>query len=366
MDKKRIRIGLFFGGKSAEHEVSLISATNVARALDPEKYELVPIGITKWGEWVTGIFPKLLDCPTDPTNIAINAGESRAIRTAVSDGELVSSVSAEAVGRIDVALSLIHGTQGEDGSLPGLFRLAGIPFVGASVLGSAIGFDKDVAKRLLRDAGIPQARFVIARRGEERPSYDELVEVLSSVVFVKPANAGSSVGVHKVIDASSLASALDDAFQYDDKVLIEEAVEGRELECAVLGNDQPKASVVGEVIPSDQHDFYSYESKYLDEHGAKIVIPAPIDTAISERIQTLAIRVFKVLECEGMGRVDVFLRPDGEVLVNEINTIPGFTSVSMYPKLWEASGLSYSALLDELIRLAIERHERQVKVRTDR
>ena len=343
---KRIKVAILFGGKSAEHEVSLQSAKNVYEAIDKDKYDVELVRIEKDGRWEKPI----IDFTSNP-----------AVRVA------------------DVVFPVLHGPFGEDGTVQGLLKLAGIPFVGASVLGSAIGMDKDVTKRLLRDAGIPIAKFVVLRHGESA-FYAEIVGELGTPFFIKPANLGSSVGVHKVQNAEELKRALQDAFSYDTKVLAEEFIPGREIECAVLGNEDPKASVPGEIIP--KHEFYSYEAKYIDEQGAVLEIPAKLTADVAKNVQDLAVKSFKVLCCEGMARADFFLNPDGKLFLNEINTIPGFTKISMYPKLWEAgpvrglegtqcasasngaSGISYSELIDRLIELALERFEKEKKLKT--
>ena len=260
---------------------------------------------------------------------------------------------------------VLHGPFGEDGTVQGLLKLANIAYVGAGVLGSAIGMDKDVMKRLLRDAGIPVARFVAANKYSSKPiDFDAARDQLGLPLFVKPANLGSSVGIHKVTDRDEFQRAVRDALNYDDKVLIEECINGREIECSVLGNDNPIASVPGEILP--RHEFYSYEAKYLDENGAVLEIPAKLSSETLERIRQLAIRTFTVLCCEGMARIDFFLRNSDEIIVNEINTIPGFTRISMYPKLWEATSISYSELIDRLIQLALERFQREQRLKTYR
>ena len=274
------------------------------------------------------------------------------------------SDTAKDAGRgIDVVFPVLHGPFGEDGTVQGLLRLADVPFVGAGVLGSAVGMDKDVMKRLLRDAGIPVGKFITLRAGDKL-SFKDAKKKLGSPLFVKPANLGSSVGVSKVRTETEFKKAVKEAFQFDTKVIVEEFIEGREIECSVLGNDDPIASVPGEIILHD--DFYSYDAKYIDENGASLEIPAKLDAKTRKLVQETAVRTFKALECEGMGRVDSFVTKDGRVVVNEINTIPGFTSISMYPKLWEASGISYSKLVDKLIQLAIERFEKQRKLKVVR
>lgn len=359
----RLRVGLLFGGESAEHEVSLQSAANVLAAMDREKYEPVLIGIDKRGGWRLADDARFLLESGDPRRIRL--GPSRAeVALAPGDrqGELVPLGEAGSLPRLDVVFPVLHGPMGEDGSVQGLLRLSHLPFVGAGVLASAIGMDKEVTKRLLRDAGIPIAAFETIRRGGPRPGFGWLAERLGTPLFVKPANLGSSVGVHRVGSADQLQAALEDAFRYDRKVLVEEAVSGREIECAVLGNEDPEASVPGEVIP--RHAFYSYEAKYLDEQGAELVIPAELDQETARKVQDLSIAAFRTISCEGMARVDFFLREDGELLVNELNTIPGFTRISMYPKLWAASGLAYGDLIDRLISLALERADQERALRS--
>jgi D-alanine-D-alanine ligase len=257
---------------------------------------------------------------------------------------------------MDVVFPVLHGPYGEDGSVQGLCRLANMPCVGAGILGSAVGMDKDVMKRLLRDAGIPIARFATVLRGRTAPAFAALKAELGTPLFVKPANLGSSVGISRAGSAAEYEKALAAAFEYDTKVVVEECIVGREIECAVLGNTNPQASVPGEIVTGGSHSFYDYDAKYLDEKGAELRIPAPLDAALTEKVRALALRAFTVLCCDGMARVDMFVKDTGEVLVNEINTIPGFTRISMYPKLWEASGVSYQELVDRLIALALERH----------
>ena len=264
---------------------------------------------------------------------------------------------------IDVVFPVLHGPFGEDGTVQGLLKLAGVPFVGASVLGSAIGMDKDVMKRLLIGAGLPTPKFLaVQHSGMTDLRFEEVEERLGMPCFVKPASLGSSVGIAKAHNNAEFDAAVSDAFRYDDKILIEEFIRGREIECAVLGNEDPIASLPGEILP--RHEFYSYEAKYIDEDGAAFEIPATLDESVVRDIQDLAVQTFKTLCCEGMARVDFFVRDDREPVVNEINTIPGFTKISMYPKLWEASGISYTELIDRLIQLALERFERERKLKT--
>lgn len=363
MAKKKIRVAVLFGGKSAEHEVSLQSARNVIEALDKEKYEVVPIGINKAGKWLLSNTSNYLLNTHNPELIQLNKSNKEVGLVVQSAGALADIHSRESHGKVDVVFPVLHGPYGEDGSIQGLLKLAGVPFVGAGVLGSAIGMDKDVMKRLLKAAGIPVAKFIVLQ-AHEKISFKEVKKSLGMPVFIKPANLGSSVGVSKAKDEKSFKKALKDAFQYDSKILIEAAIVGREIECSVLGNEKPIASIPGEVIP--KHEFYSYEAKYIDENGAALEIPAKLTKTEIKKVQQVAVSAFKVLNCEGMARVDFFLKKNGEVLVNEINTIPGFTAISMYPKLWEASGISYSELLDKLVQLAIERHEREQKLKSSR
>lgn len=317
--KKKLKIGVLFGGKSAEHEVSLQSAKNVINAFDKTKYQIIPLKINK-------------------------------------DGKL----DFNKLKKFDVVFPVMHGPFGEDGSMQGLLKLAGVPFIGPSVLGSAIGMDKDVMKRLFRDAGIPIGKFIALNAGEKK-TFNEIKKTLGLPVFVKPANLGSSVGISKVKNEKEWEAAIKSAFQYDTKIVVEENIIGKEIECSVLGNENPVASLPGEIIANQE--FYSYNAKYIDA-GYEVVIPAKISEKKVKEIQEMAIKVFKILCCEGMGRADFFLKENGEIIVNEINTIPGFTEISMYPKLWEASGLPLPKLLDKLIDLAIERFKREQKLET--
>jgi len=346
MNKKRIAI--FCGGRSAEHEVSLMSAVNVLEAIDRDRYEVLVVVIDKSGVWrmVTGEQLKV---------IQKNPGT-------ITDLDLKTIVAIPLDGRkallvdgvqhvVDVVFPILHGPYGEDGTVQGLCKLMNVPCVGAGVVGSAVGMDKDVMKRLLREAGLPIGRYQVCTKSTI-PDFATVVEEFKLPLFIKPANMGSSVGVSKVTNEQEWNKALPLAFTHDSKILIEECIVGRELECAVLGNEASEASCVGEVVPT--HEFYSYDAKYIDENGAKLSIPADIAPAMSEQVRALAGQVFKVLECRGLGRVDMFLIPDGKLIINEINTIPGFTSISMYPKLWEASGISYTELIGRLIELAGE------------
>ncbi len=359
---KKIHVGILFGGKSAEHEISLLSAKNVIDALDKTKYEPVLIGIDKSGRWLMNKPSEFLLNSTNPKLIALNKTNSENVAlTPQSEGRLMSLNSGYLDKTVDVVFPILHGPFGEDGTIQGLLKLAGVPFVGAGVLGSAVGMDKDVMKRLLRDAGIPIPGF-LSFASNRPPKFKDVSRELGLPLFVKPANLGSSVGISKAKDETGFSKAVGDAFRYDTKILVEEAVQGREIECAVLGNDDPQASVPGEIIPT--REFYDYDAKYVDENGARLEAPAKLNADTVRRVQELAIRTFQALNCEGMGRVDFFLKTDGTLLVNEINTIPGFTKISMYPRLWALSGISYTELIDRLIQLAIERFAHEQKLRT--
>jgi len=362
---KRIRVGLLFGGRSGEHDISIISATSVAKALEPSKYEVVPIFITRAGAWRIG--------KAGDADLSAVLKHGLAVTPSVNPSGPKFILLDKPAPRsklkvdVDVIFPVLHGTFGEDGTVQGLFELAGIPCVGAGVLGSSAGMDKDVMKRLFRDAGLPVVPWVLVLRSEwkrEPMRVRRLIEKeIGYPLFVKPSNLGSSVGISKVSRARKLAAALDLAAQYDRKILAEKAVNAREIECAVLGNDRPEASVPGEVVPINE--FYDYEAKYLKE-GSKLVIPAKLSPHQTRRTRELAVRAFQAVDCAGMARVDFLLdRTTGKLFVNEINTIPGFTSISMYPKLWEASGLPYPQLLDRLIELAFERHRETTSTRYD-
>ncbi len=359
MNNKK-NIAILFGGKSAEHEVSLKSAKNIFQAIDKDLYNPILIGIDKDGRWFVS---------EDLESVLLNERSMEGIRknyvvlVPQCEGEVVFLEGGERKVKVDVVFPILHGPFGEDGTVQGLLKLADIPFVGPSVLGSAVGMDKEAMKKILRDNSIPVADYICLHKEEEALSYEEVVSKLQSPFFVKPANMGSSVGVSKVSTKEDYHKAISLAFDYDLKIIIEEFIEGREIECSVLGNNNPRASVLGEVIPS--HDFYSYEAKYIDEKGADLEVPAKISDEITEKIQSLAIKTFKSLYCEGLGRVDFFLKENGDVFVNEINTMPGFTKISMYPRLWEESGVSYKDLITELINLSLERIKKEKELKHD-
>jgi D-alanine-D-alanine ligase len=347
----KIRVGVVFGGRSGEHEISLRSAESVLRSLDPGKYEVVPIGITHEGKWLSPGKSVALLPPKETIQSTLVKGQPAAL-----------TAEPAAHGSVDVIFPVLHGTYGEDGTIQGLFDLANIPYVGAGVLGSAVGMDKDVMKRLLRDAGLPVVDFWAIKKNEIDSFIARYSRELPYPVFVKPANLGSSVGISKVHGVEELRAALTSAAEYDRKIVIEKGVDAREIEIAVLGNDDPIASIAGEIIPS--REFYDYEAKYVSD-DSRLLIPAPMSPAQNQEAQRLAIATFKALEGSGLGRVDLFLERGSEKFyVNEINTMPGFTSISMYPKLWEASGIPYPELIDRLITLAIERHSEKNKLRT--
>ena len=332
----RVRVAVLAGGRSSEHEISLASARSVVAALDPERYETVVVGIDKAGRW------------------ELASGDRALGATSVETLPVVAHSGATAtLGQVDVVLPILHGPFGEDGTVQGLLELAGVPYVGAGVAASALCMDKDLFKAVLRDRGIPVARNVTLREGDD-PAHG-----FEYPVFVKPARLGSSVGISKVRDENELQAAVELARRHDDKVLIEEGIDGIEVECGVLGNRDPIASVVGEIVA--HADWYDYSAKY-DEGGMDLIVPARISAESDAEVQRLAVDSFVATECEGMARIDFFVRPDGQVVVNEINTIPGFTSTSVYAKLFEAAGIPYAELLDRLIALALERHERRSRL----
>ena len=359
---KKVRLALVFGGRSAEHEISVASATSVLAALDPERFDVTLFGIDREGRWLR--LPALPAASAGSSPLpAVAAGAGEAVTLAGEDGEQALVSEDGAHEPVDVVFPVLHGPYGEDGTIQGMLELAGVPYVGAGVLASAVGMDKAVAKVLFAAAGLSVAPYVIVREHEwedDREHVEAGAEALGLPLFVKPARLGSSVGVSKVKHLDELATAVEHAMSFDTKVLIEASIEGaREIECAVLGNDDPVASVPGEVVPS--HEFYSYEAKYLDDEGAALAIPADLPEGVTRRIQAMAVEAFRALDCEGMARVDFFYREPDAIVVNEVNTIPGFTRISMYPKLWEASGLPYADLLDRLVDLALERHDRTRK-----
>jgi D-alanine-D-alanine ligase len=358
-EKKRLRVGVLFGGRSGEHEVSLASAASVIRGLDPDKYEAVPIGISKEGHWLIGSAAQKL-LPD-----VLKGGRRVMMAADPTDAGLIPLDRNEMGQQLDVVFPVMHGTYGEDGTIQGLLDLAGLPFVGAGVLGSAIGMDKDVAKRLLLQAKIPVVPWVTVYRAdwERDPSavQKQIERKFPYPLFVKPAALGSSVGMSKVHSRKELAPALDLASEFAMKILVEQAVNAREIEVSVLGNHDPKASIPGEIVP--HREFYDYTAKYLEE-GTALIIPAKLNPTQIKKIQAMAVAAFRTLELLGMARVDFFLEKKGSKLyLNEVNTIPGFTSISMYPKLWEASGIPFRELIDRLISLALEVHQEKARTK---
>ncbi|HEU4413490.1 MAG TPA: D-alanine--D-alanine ligase [Candidatus Angelobacter sp.] len=390
---KKLRVGILFGGRSGEHEVSLLSAASVLQAINKDKYEVVLIGITKEGRWLTETHAERLlrgeqgqvsgrhlragDPQATPGAAVLAKGEGVIVPPAPQAHGLIPFESAEPSGQrgieVDVIFPVLHGTFGEDGTIQGLLELADIPYVGAGVLGSAAGMDKDVMKQLFAGAGLTIVKHVTVLRSQWEKDPKKVTKLVESrlkyPVFVKPANLGSSVGISKAHDRKELGPAIEVAAGYDRKIVIEEGVGGkkrkaRELEIAVLGNDEPKASTVGEIVPSAE--FYDYNAKYIDE-GSQPVIPAKISKKQMKQVQGMAVRAFQAVDCSGLARVDFLMDPkSGKIYLNEINTMPGFTSISMYPKMWAASGLEYPKLIDRLIELALERHAEKKKNRYSR
>jgi len=376
---RKLRVGVIFGGQSGEHEVSLVSARSVIAALDPDKYQVVPIGITHAGRWLTSGDPMALltagplaepGGPSTGSGGGPSTGSGGDLAGPVAMGaerELVPGATGQRFPALDVIFPVLHGPFGEDGTIQGLFELAGVPYVGCGVLASAVGMDKIASKAVFAAAGLPQARYLaFIRREWERAPAEVIARIegaLTYPVFVKPANLGSSIGISKARDAGELAAALNEAARYDRRLLVEEGVPNvREIECAVLGNDDPIASVPGEVVPSNE--FYDYAAKYIDGKSA-LLIPAPLPAPLAAQVREMAVRAYKALDASGLARVDFLLNAGtDELFINEANTMPGFTAISMYPKLWEATGLSYAELCDRLIELAVERQRDRARAQT--
>jgi D-alanine-D-alanine ligase len=388
---KKLRVGVLFGGRSGEHEVSLLSAASVLNAINKEKYEVVPIGITKEGRWLTADHAERMlkgehearhlragDPEVTPGAAVLERGEAvvvppepvhrpRGLVPFQSDASMTRRASDRAIN-VDVIFPVLHGTFGEDGTIQGLLELADIPYVGAGVLGSAAGMDKDIMKSLFRAAALPIVKHVTFLRSEWAANAKKIRKMVESKlkypVFGKPANLGSSVGITKAHDGKELPGCIEEAAKFDRKIVVEEGVGGknkkaREIECSVLGNDQPQASVPGEIVP--MKEFYDYTAKYLDE-GSELVIPAKLTKAETKKVQQLAVAAFKAVDCSGLARVDFLMDPKTrKIFLNEINTMPGFTAISMYPKLWAATGVEYSELIDRLLELGLERHAEKMK-----
>ena len=350
----RLRIAVLFGGRSAEHDVSVLSATNVMTALDPERYDAVPVFVSREGQWLLSAFEGgTLSKPAGGTQLSLIAGGKGRL-LAIPEGAAPYELPP-----IDILFPVLHGLHGEDGAVQGLAEVARVPLAGCGILGSANALDKDIAKRLFNEAGIPAARSVTIHQ-DDAPSFEELEQALGLPVFIKPARQGSSVGVSKVLSKAGYEAALSEGFRHDSKLLAEEFIKGREIECAVL--EAPDGSLfvsrTGEITPADSHGFYSYDAKYIDEDGAALKIPADLPLDIEDEIRGLAIKAFRALGCDGMARADFFVTAEGRILVNELNTIPGFTDISMYSKVMGASGVSYPQVIDRLVDHGLARASR--------
>ncbi len=360
----KIRVGVVFGGRSGEHEVSLVSAQSIMKALDSNKYEVIPIGVSKQGTWVVGADPKtFLPAPAQQQHLDVAPAESTGKTALIGDPShqgmiLLDRQNFQQRVKLDVVFPIMHGTYGEDGTLQGLLEMADLPYVGCGVMASSVGMDKTTAKRLFRDAGLPIAPFSEYLRRDWREKPEQIIADVEAnftyPCFIKPVNSGSSVGISKAHNRAELSAAFDLAAKFDRKILLESFINGRELEVSVLGNDTPMASMPGEVVPCNE--FYDYKAKYIDNRS-ELKIPAPLDAAKTAEIRDMAVRAYRALDCAGMARIDFFLdRDTGKFVLNEVNTIPGFTSISMYPKLWEATGITYSDLVTKLIDFALERY----------
>ncbi len=371
--KQRVRVGVIFGGRSGEHEVSLMSARSIMDALDKEKYEVVPIGIDREGQWLAGDAMRALRDgeagaaqPATLLPAPHSSGLLQFESPELEESSAVQPVSFSRAANLDVIIPVLHGPYGEDGTVQGLLELAGLPYVGAGVVGSAVGMDKAIFKQIMVANQIPILPWRLVRTGEWRSQPDLVIAAIESAftypLFTKPANLGSSVGISRCEDRSALVAGIEDAARYDRRIIVEQGISARELEVSVLGNDAPIASIVGEVRP--RRAFYDYVAKYVSD-DSELLIPAPLPAEVAAEARALALRVFNAIDCAGLGRVDLLLdRDSGRLYVNEINTMPGFTRISMYPKLWEASGLSYSELLDRLIELALDRHAEKSALET--
>jgi D-alanine-D-alanine ligase len=370
---KKLRIGIIFGGRSGEHEVSIRSARAVIEAMDASKYEVVPIAITKTGNWLSpAAAARLLPKETQRRLSARALGQSKADVAIIGDPSRRGLAHLDIYGKgepLDVVFPVLHGTFGEDGTVQGLLEMAAIPFVGCGTLASACGMDKVTMKALFREAGLPVCKYAWLLRSEFEAEPENVLRRVMRVIgfpaFVKPANLGSSVGVSKASDKKSMTKAIELAARYDRKIMVEEAVDGRELECAVIGNDDPQASLPGEyVVHEESARFLDYTEKYSSTGKVEFVVPARVSKAVMKKIQTMAVKAYKAIDASGLSRVDFFLKPEGQLLVNEINTLPGLTDVSGFPKMWEGSGVPFPRVIDQLVELAIERHRQRARNET--
>lgn len=350
-ESSKLRIAVLFGGRSAEHEVSVLSATNVINALAPARYDAIPIFVTREGQWLLSSFENgILEKPSSGTELSfVPGGHGRAIAIPL-DGDPYESM------KIDIIFPVLHGIHGEDGAVQGLAEVACVPLAGCGILGSANALDKDIAKRLFNEAGVPAARSITIYQGAA-PTFDNLERALGLPVFIKPARQGSSVGVSKVSSSADYETALSEGFRHDSKLLAEEFIQGREVECAILEDDKGVLFVsrAGEIIPAEEHGFYTYDAKYIDKDGAALKVPADLSQEVEGEIRAIATKAFRALGCDGVARADFFVTPDMRILVNELNTIPGFTDISMYSKVMAASGVSYSEIIDRLVRHGLAR-----------
>ena len=346
------KISIIFGGRSSEHEVSLRSALNIFKALDKKQFDAYLIGISKQGTWYLLSENNLTD--SQSLNDSELKNHTPVALISLNGRPYVLNLLTHEKLSFDCAFPIVHGTNGEDGTLQGLLKMINVPFVGCSVLGSALCMDKEYMKIVMSFAGIANSKFQVLRKNEKN-NFDSISKNLGLPFFIKPANAGSSVGVHKIKTENDFNIKLKDSFQYDHKIIAEEFIQGREIECSVMGlNHSPEAATPGELVV--KHEFYSYEAKYLDDQGAEIIIPAKLSDIETEKIRNLAVKTYTILNCDGMARVDFFMRPDGSLIVNEVNTLPGFTKISMYPMMWQARGLNYSDLITQLIELAFKKY----------
>ncbi len=353
---QKIRVAVLFGGKSVEHKVSLRSAKNIIDHIDRQKFDVVLIGIDQQGSWYF----------LENYSKIITEGESLGLSLSQKTDPFYVMADNRSLGEVDVVFPVLHGNDGEDGSIQGLLRTINIPFVGSGVLGSSIAFDKLCTKKLLQQADIPSAKYTtIKLEDKDKINVEHIKKLLGLPFFIKPVASGSSVGVFKVKDKQSFEFGINDAFQYDNILLIEEFIEGREIEVAVKGNNQIEASLPGEIRIVGNHDFYSFDAKYVDDTGAELDMPADLHEVVRKNVQKLAINAYKALYCEDYARVDMFLKQNGDIIINEVNTIPGFTHISMFPQLWTLSGVNYTQLISQLISFAIEKHEQAIRIKRE-